>query len=328
MASSLSPSSASPPPEPGSFSTTTTTTTTTTVATTAAAPNSTISSPFTTPASYPNYPHDHFVSPTNPGPRTLLSMPILWPALSQEYHATIYSCPAKQCSNIAVYLPLELCREIGGCDKWDRRYGGSHNHVGDVYVKNGPEVAPANPTPRILSVEQQLRLLGAATGEENDGDEEEQSWKDAVKQIPDGSKQPTARQHQSQVSRIVLEGYAHLSEHAAAQAQAQAQAHTSPSSAPSGTPSRSLPPSSIHPHSHPHWIFHEYTSSPDTPSPVFPDRLIRPMPKRSKSSRLSPEVKHKIIGMLSKDDQRSGRDLEKEINNSRSLSEGHDGNTE
>ncbi|EER27838.1 hypothetical protein D8B26_006049 [Coccidioides posadasii str. Silveira] len=38
-----------------------------------------------------------------------------------------------------------------------------------------------------------------------------------------------------------------------------------------------------------------YTSAPDTPSPVFPDRLIRPLPKRPIRSRISPEVAESIL---------------------------------
>ncbi|EEP78878.1 predicted protein [Uncinocarpus reesii 1704] len=38
-----------------------------------------------------------------------------------------------------------------------------------------------------------------------------------------------------------------------------------------------------------------YTSAPDTPSPVFPDRLIRPLPKRPIRSRLSPELAESIL---------------------------------
>ncbi|OJD14350.1 hypothetical protein AJ78_05285 [Emergomyces pasteurianus Ep9510] len=38
-----------------------------------------------------------------------------------------------------------------------------------------------------------------------------------------------------------------------------------------------------------------YTSAPDTPSPVFPDRLIRPLPKRPIRSRLSPEAAESIL---------------------------------
>ncbi|WEW55971.1 hypothetical protein PRK78_001406 [Emydomyces testavorans] len=38
-----------------------------------------------------------------------------------------------------------------------------------------------------------------------------------------------------------------------------------------------------------------YTSTPDTPSPVFPDRLIRPLPKRPIRSRLSSEVAESIL---------------------------------
>ncbi|KAK2798289.1 hypothetical protein FQN50_008894 [Emmonsiellopsis sp. PD_5] len=38
-----------------------------------------------------------------------------------------------------------------------------------------------------------------------------------------------------------------------------------------------------------------YTSAPDTPSPVYPDRLIRPLPKRPIRSRLSPESAESIL---------------------------------
>ncbi|KAI1915228.1 hypothetical protein LOZ64_003580 [Ophidiomyces ophidiicola] len=38
-----------------------------------------------------------------------------------------------------------------------------------------------------------------------------------------------------------------------------------------------------------------YTSAPDTPSPVFPDRLIRPLPKRPIRARLSPETADSIL---------------------------------
>ncbi|EQL31777.1 hypothetical protein BDBG_01188 [Blastomyces gilchristii SLH14081] len=38
-----------------------------------------------------------------------------------------------------------------------------------------------------------------------------------------------------------------------------------------------------------------YTSAPDTPSPVFPDRLIRPLPKRPIRSRLSHEAAESIL---------------------------------
>lgn len=38
-----------------------------------------------------------------------------------------------------------------------------------------------------------------------------------------------------------------------------------------------------------------YNSAPDTPSPVYPDRLIRPLPKRTLRSRLSPEAADSIL---------------------------------
>ncbi|KAJ9297164.1 hypothetical protein DTO271G3_4457 [Paecilomyces variotii] len=38
-----------------------------------------------------------------------------------------------------------------------------------------------------------------------------------------------------------------------------------------------------------------YNSAPDTPSPVYPDRLIRPLPKRPLRSRLSPEAAESIL---------------------------------
>lgn len=38
-----------------------------------------------------------------------------------------------------------------------------------------------------------------------------------------------------------------------------------------------------------------YTSTPDTPSPVYPDRLIRPLPKHPIRSRLSQEVADSIL---------------------------------
>ncbi|KAL1970987.1 hypothetical protein VTN77DRAFT_2821 [Rasamsonia byssochlamydoides] len=38
-----------------------------------------------------------------------------------------------------------------------------------------------------------------------------------------------------------------------------------------------------------------FSSAPDTPSPVYPDRLIRPLPKRPLRSRLSPEAAESIL---------------------------------
>jgi hypothetical protein len=38
-----------------------------------------------------------------------------------------------------------------------------------------------------------------------------------------------------------------------------------------------------------------FSSAPDTPSPVYPDRLIRPLPKRPLRSRLSPEAAETIL---------------------------------
>uniref|UniRef100_A0A093UMV1 Protein IBD2 n=1 Tax=Talaromyces marneffei PM1 TaxID=1077442 RepID=A0A093UMV1_TALMA len=38
-----------------------------------------------------------------------------------------------------------------------------------------------------------------------------------------------------------------------------------------------------------------YSATPDTPSPIYPDRLIRPLPKRPLRSRLSPEAAESIL---------------------------------
>lgn len=47
-----------------------------------------------------------------------------------------------------------------------------------------------------------------------------------------------------------------------------------------------------------YWYHHAggtYSSAPDTPSPIYPDRLIRPLPKRPIRSRLSPEAAESIL---------------------------------